>query len=474
MRVPLFGTGIRSRSAAVCAQRRLNCYYDPQPDEDKTRFAIYGTPGLSLILNLGVQKIRGWIVEGLLLYAVYNNVFYEINNAFIATSRGTMLTFSGRVDAASNGQVLVIVDGAYAYTYTIASQTFAQITDADFPANPQTVTWQDGQFIVSFSETGLVGQRVYISSNGTDWDALDFRAAESSPDGLIRVIADHGELHLFGDVTTEFWGYTGDADFPFTPIRGATNEIGLAARWSLAKFDQSLVFLGKNRLGEVQVYRLTGYQAQMISTPDLNAIINDYSVVSDAIGFSYMLDGHPMYQITFQNGGQTWLYDGLSSAAMGMPVWSELTSDGSRHYAELQIQFLGHHYVADYRNGKVYRLDRNVYTDNGIAIERQLDSRHFFKDFERVTVDRLTYDMETGIGLSTGQGSAPQIMHRVSRNGGRTFGNEMLSALGAHGDYTTRVEFRRLGTARDFVFRLRMTDPVKFALTGASIEATPT
>ena len=57
------------------------------------------------------------------------------------------------------------------------------------------------------------------------------------PDELIRVFADGGQLMLFGDKTTESWGNSGAADFPFAIIGGAASEWGLAARWSLAKFD---------------------------------------------------------------------------------------------------------------------------------------------------------------------------------------------------------------------------------------------
>jgi hypothetical protein len=61
----------------------------------------------------------------------------------------------------------------------------------------------------------------------------------------------------------------------------------------------------------------------------------------------------------------------------------------------------------------------------------------------------------------------------VSRDGGRTWGAEQMVAIGKVGKYTERPELRRLGTARDFVFKLRITDPVKRVLTGLGIRATP-
>jgi hypothetical protein len=64
-------------------------------------------------------------------------------------------------------------------------------------------------------------------------------------------------------------------------------------------------------------------------------------------------------------------------------------------------------------------------------------------------------------------------MIQISRDGGRTFGAEIWHSLGAVGKYKTRVAQRRCGTARDFVFRFAMTDPVKFVMTGMACARAP-
>jgi hypothetical protein len=108
---------------------------------------------------------------------------------------------------------------------------------------------------------------------------------------------------LFGEATTEFWGNTGAADFPFAPVRGSTLEYGLAARWSLAKYDSSLAGLFKNRMGQVQVMRLQGYTPVPMSNPELDSIINGYATVG-CDGFTRMQGGHPFYQINFPTPGE--------------------------------------------------------------------------------------------------------------------------------------------------------------------------
>lgn len=72
------------------------------------------------------------------------------------------------------------------------------------------------------------------------------------------------------------------------------------------------------------------------------------------------------------------------------------------------------------------------------------------------------------------QGSDPQIMLQVSRNNGNTFGKEKWKSIGKVGKYFTRVRWTRLGSAKDFVFQLTMTDPVPFEIIhGAAVTDSP-
>ncbi|MER8124671.1 hypothetical protein ABS198_20540, partial [Acinetobacter baumannii] len=88
----------------------------------------------------------------------------------------------------------------------------------------------------------------------------------------------------------------------------------------LAKFDDSLAGLMKNRMGQVQVMAAVGHSLKKISTEELDSIINGYPSVADATAYSYMLGGHPMYQINFPAAGKSWLYDGSTG------LWSPLES----------------------------------------------------------------------------------------------------------------------------------------------------
>lgn len=455
--VPLFGIGNFGKSANVSAQKRTNLYVEIQQDGEKGNLTLYPTPGLAQFVDFGASPTRGVWEKDNYMYLVNGTTLWRVANDGTKLSLGTLSTTQGRVDMCDNGTQIIVVDGANGYIYDIGAATFTKISAAGF-SGADTVTFLNGYFIVSRPNSGQFA----ISGlyNGLTWNALDFATAESDPDNLVRVMVDTGIICLFGIKTTEFWGDSGALDFPFARIGASAIQWGLASRWTLAKFMDSLMFLRKNRLGQVQVCALKNYTAVAVSTPEMDYIFSQYPDVSNATAFAYMVSGHPFYQINFPSGNESWLFDGLSMS------WSKVSSNGGRHLAEMQINYLNKSYVSDYANGKLYRLDPGVYTDNGMPIVRELVGRHQMSGNWSV-FDELWLDMESGVGISFGQGSDPQIMMQISKDGGHTWGPEIWAPFGKIGEYRRRAAFRRLGRARDWIFKFRISDPVKTVFVGA-------
>jgi hypothetical protein len=57
-----------------------------------------------------------------------------------------------------------------------------------------------------------------------------------------------------------------------------------------------------------------------------------------------------------------------------------------------------------------------------------------------------------------------------SNDGGHTWSNDYQASVGAIGQYKTRLIWRRLGYARDRVFRVAFSEPTKTVLIGAVME----
>ena len=459
--VQLFGSGVKSYSPVVTSQRRLNCFYDIRADGDENQTIIRGTPGWTQWLVLPTSPVRGWHVAGAYLYVVAGAVVYKVSYGGTATSLGTIATSSQNyVSITDNGVQLIIVDGVGGYIVTLATGSLVNITDAAFPNGATTVTFLDGRFVVNKAST----KQYYISSfyDGTTWSPSIYASKENSPDYLVAVEVLNGLLVLWGANSIEFWQDVGASPNPFARINGASQSWGLAAVWSRAQIANTVMFLAQNPQGSVQVMMLNGYTPVRVSTTDIENIINGFTTFSDGVALTYMVDGHPMYQLTFPNSNRSFLYD--TSTGLWQDVQTGLAIS-ARHFGTLGVVFNSENYISDSTTGGVYAMNANVYTDAGQPIKRQVVSMHINMGGNKFGVDSVFLDMETGVGLQNGQGNAPMIAMQVSKDGGRTFSYERLASLGQVGQYLSpRVIFRRLGMSRSFVFKFTMTDPVKFVI----------
>ena len=463
-KIPLFGSSIEALSAVVSAQTRINCFYEARQDEEKTNLIVRPTPGLTLFSTLAFT-VRGLYTVGLTLYAVAGPNLYSINSLGIVTYIAAMNpSISLIVGMAWNGTQLIIVNGTAGYIYTPSTNVLASITSANFPNGCSSVVYIDGYFLVNVAGT----QQFYKSSlyDGTTWAALDFASAESNPDNVVAIDNMNSTLVLWGSSSIEFWQDTGGFPFPFSRLNGATSQWGLAALWSRAFVGGAICFLAQNSQGSAQVMMLNGYSPTRISTTDIEHLILGMSMISDAVAYSYMIDGSIMYQLTFPNANKSLLWD--SATKMWSVVQSGVNPSGNRHNTTLGISFSSNYYVTDYLNGNLYKLDQTNYTDNGNTVLRQITSRHIENDGSYFGISEILLDMDTGNVPQLGQGSDPKLMISVSKDNGRTFGAERLVSIGKVGQYLYVGKATRFGIARDFVFKIRCTDPVPFIITYAS------
>lgn len=446
-------------------QRLINWYLEDDQALGKYPYILRPTPGLLAFgtLGSGLGSVRGLFEHKGVLYAVADDTVYSVDSSGTESSLGTIGTTAGHVNMTASNDQLIIVDGSKGYTYTISTTTFAEITDGDFPASPDDVTYMDGYFIVISS----TDQKFYISAinDGQDWNGLDFASATAMPDNLVACISDHRELWLFGDKSAEVWYNSGAATFPFSKRPGVLLHKGLAAKNSVARADNSIYWLSKDEAGQSLVVKVDGYTPKVISSRAISQAIDGYSTVSDAFAYVYRQGNHEFYVLTFPTENKTWVHDASTQQ------WHERDSivneEHVRHRSNCYAFAYGKHIVGNFNSGALYELSETTYTDAGGVIERCRRSPHISSDRQLVGIYNLVVDVEPGVGLDTGQGSDPQLMLRVSKDGGFTWGNEMWRDIGKAGTYSRRVKWDMLGTARDWVLEFKVTDPVNVVILGA-------
>lgn len=453
---------------SIDAQRSVNLF--PRVNESGTSkeqevIALIDTPGLSEKVNVGDGlPQRGSIKTTTdVYYTVNGGKLFKINSDFTATEIGTLSTSTGHVSMADNGITLAIVDGSYAYYVTLADDTFTPNADSDLESF-DNVIFQDGYFIFSGDS------KVQISGLfDTTIDALDFTTSEGSPDTIVGIISLERLLYVANTQTIEAYSNTGNADFPFERMDGSFLEIGLAARFSLVKSRDEIFFIGSDKDGSGLVFKARGANIQKISTHVIDQKIASYGDISEAKGYVYQEEGSSFYVLNFVGQDTTWVYD------IKTGMWHErtYTNDGAqeRHRAYSHAYAYSTHLVGDYETGSIYEMSRQYKTDNGEEIVRFRVSPHLSGSGNEVEITSLEIDIESGVGLDgLGQGTDPQIMLQVSKDGGRSFGTELWTSMGKIGETKARAKWRRLGQGRDIVFKVQVSDPVQVVMIGANAE----
>jgi hypothetical protein len=454
-------------------ERTVNLYLEKNTDPDRP-WVLYGTPGTTLratpVPTAGAA--RGAIRMGSLSFWVVGNSVYTLDASYTMTLLGTIGTSTGRVGLAQNGTQVFIVDGVGGWLATASALT--AISDPDFPDGVTFAMYLDGFFLAGGDGT----QRLYWNEtpgSGAAWNGLDFGSAEGNPDPLIGGVSDHRELWLFGTESVEVWVNTGDAAAPFQRSGNTFVEQGTASGWTCQSIDNSVFWLAANRDGEGMVFRSQGYSPMRISTHALETAMRGYSTISDAFAFSFQLDGHVFYVLTFPTADATWMYD-ASTQQWTEWLWYDQTNNAfHRHRAADHVFFNRKHLIGDWETGSVYSIEPDVYKDAGSTIKRLRRTQTLRNGGGRIFFGELSVEVETGV--ANADCADPQLMLRYSNDNGHTWGEEKLRSLGAIGEYGKRVQYgpsgcTKLGQGR--VWELSITDPVEVSLFGADVDAVKT
>lgn len=477
------GTSYTSPSIYQGDQECINFFAEIDPTKgqgERGIVALYPTPGLVTQLTLNANApVRGMFTMsgGDYFVAVSGNRVYKVNQNLVATQVGTLLSSSGYVSISDNqtstGLIAYIVDGANRYTYNFTTDTFTTLPATDGP-------WQGANVVDSVD-----GYNIYNQPGTYNWACTDlnsglstsalYGAANGYPDDIVSLIVDRRQVYLMKEVTTEVWTDVGNVipgitSFPFQRVPGTMMQSGCGAPFSVARFGNSFAFVAKDTRGDATIEMINGYAFEKISTHAVEqSLLNQKT--DDAVAFTYQIEGHEMYVVTFPSigNGLTWVYDLATQSWHKWLYWNG--SAYTRHRANCGCFFQQQYLVGDYQNGKIYSLENEVYTDAGATIRRLRRARHLTTDLQRQFFESFQIQFQPGVGLNNGQGQDPQAMLRWSNDGGSTWSNEHWASIGKQGNYVNRALWRRLGWSRDRIFEVVVSDPIKAVIVSAELKA---
>jgi hypothetical protein len=454
--IPFTGPSYSGRSSNVNAQECVNLIHNIDNSSGKAVLSMMNRPCLVDFTAFGAAPIRGMIEANGSGYVVAGDTVYKVLNDGSFVSHPLKLsTSSGTLSMAYNGFQIMIVDGVKGYIIDVAADTLVVISDVNF-AGGGSVTFMDQYFFVDNTDFPGVAQSSKLA-DGTTWNALDKSTAENDPDKIQRTIAAAGDLWLMGSIACEpYWNQANPVGFPFSARKSSIIKMGLAAKWSAVEMNNSLYWLAQNKEGMFGVVSMGSGGISKVSTPAIDYQINTYSVISDAIAFTFTLEGHSYYVLTFPTANKTWVYDASTD------MWSEWRSYGvGRFKCSFHMLLNNRHILGDSTTGKLYEIKHGVYSDSGQQVERIRSTAYVHKDGRDITVNKLWIEHESGVGIESGQGSNPMVMLQFSKDGGKMWSNEYWQPLGKMGEYKQRQIWTRLGRSPSWIFRRTATDPVK-------------
>lgn len=435
---------------------------------------LFGTPGLLRRQTLPDGPLRSahTATDGK-LYVVARNKFYRVEEDDSYVELGTLISTTGRVIMESSEHFVVICDGQKGYRFRLADSNFAEITDEAYTqySAPTHVGYLDGRFVffVPGTQTTFISQTDDV--NEITFDATEFTSIDATPDKIVAMIISNREISYIKEKHLEIWYNAGGAQYPYSRIDGAFSEIGTIAPYSVASINGIRCWLGRTKNGQGGVYMAEGYQPVRVSTQAIDAAIQKYPNIADATAYTYESDGHFYYVLNFTEADATWVFD------LTTKLWHEraYTRNGQleRHRADCHAFAYGRHYVGDYANANLYELSETTFTDDGSPISRIRVAPHVTAGDRRIFYSTFLLDIEAGVGLDgVGQGTDPKVILQFSDDGGHAWKNEIWGSMGKIGERRRRVKWERLGNARDRVFRVTVTDPVRVVLLGAELEFT--
>ena len=396
---------------------------------------------------------------------------------------------------------------------TVSAETMYALNFAILPAS-------DGAFQGANVVDIVDNYFIYNDPNTQQWaatnilspitPALSYANKFTAPDNLVSLIADHGQVFLLGEKSAEVWSDQGTFPFPFQRIPGASSQHGIVAAQSISRVGNSFAYVSQNIRGQGQIMLMNGYMPSRISTHAVEQTLQNQKI-NDAIAWTYQLEGHEVYVVTFPSLDLTWAYD-ITTQMWHKWLYVDDNNVFHRHRGNCAAVFQNLVMVGDWQNGNLYALDPQNYTDNGHTIRRVRRAPHLVSDLQRQYFDELQIQFQPGVGVGgfsitrgnylgtpyyiPANGSLiiaqadidylaipnqvtqddnrinPQAMLRWSNDGGSTWSSEFWQKIGYQGKYKNRAIWRRLGMARDRIYELVVTDPVNAVVVSANLKAT--
>lgn len=406
-------------------------------------------PGLRFLANIGTEG-RALKARSGRLFAATGDKLIEVMSDYATADRGTLIP--GVVSMDDNETQIGIIAGSAGYTFDLATNDLAVISD-DWPG-ASSLGVLDGYGVVVPPDSN----HFYLSAiqDLSSFDPLQFASAESSPGNIVSSIVKHRQLLLLKERSGEVWYDAGGSDFPLARDDSAVIEVGCAAARSLCKLGGVAYWLGRDEDGTAIVFGMPGYVPQRVSSDALEEQLASLDDVSGATAWVYHQEGQARYVLNVPGLETTWVYNVSAGLWHERGEWVDGAWQPWRAIAHAVC--FGKHIVLD-ADGNLYEMTPTVNKYGTDVMRRNWRSPHnAIPDLQVQRFDAFEVVCDMGAGLPSG--ASPTMLMRYSNDGGKNWESWIELPLGITGDTLARARETMLGSARDRVWEIVVTDDV--------------
>ena len=319
--------------------------------------------------------------------------------------------------------------------------------DAPPKYHKPSFAFMDGYlFLILKKSDGSDSADIYNSDvdNPYSWNPINFIVAEQFPDNLQALARQNNMLVAFGDTSTEFFYDAGNASgTPLARNTSYTLQVGIAAPNAIYQNEKFCLFVGQSQSGGRAVWMLDGFVPKKVSDEYIERIIDKltHTEMMNVYGFGLRTNGHLFYTIYLPNFAL--VYD------VEERMWWESTGT---QVLQMTDDDSGKAVIQHKTNGKIYYVDPEVGTDDGVPIQMEVYTQKY--DFD--TMNQKSMQSVHVVSDQVGTNTTMQL--RWSDDDYRTWSNWRTL------NFNPRAYFCNLGSFRRRAFNLKYSGglPARF------------
>jgi hypothetical protein len=358
---------------------------------------------------------------------------------------------------------LAIASGGRLYYYS-STLGLIQVTDPDLGV-VLDVVWVDGYFMTTDGEFLVVTEL----TDPTQVNPLKYGSSEVDPDPVVALIKLRNEIYAINANTIEVFDNVGGDFFPFNRVDGAQVQKGAVGTHACCEFMQRIAFVGGGRGEAPSVYLAANATTEKIATREIDQILEGYSeaTLSQILLEQRVEKDHTFLYIHLPD--KTLVFDGMTSAAVGQPVWFVLTTTlaGFGQYRARNFTYCYDKWiVGDPQSSNLGTVSEDISSHWGQIVRWEFGTTIVYNESLGVVFHQMELVSLTG---SVALGLDPTISTSYSLDG-KSYSQDRFIKVGTVGSPAKRLVWFQQGFMRNWrIQRFRGTSDAHLSI--ARLEA---